>query len=305
MAPGSNVNLVVSSGANTTGVNTFDDGADANPGNQVCETQNGNGVCTLRAAVQESNALDGAQTITLPSGTYTISLPGQDEDSGSTGDLDITDNLTITSSSGNPSTVTILGGGLDRVFDIPQGSPTVTITGVTIQGGNINNSTGGGIRNVAGNLTVEDSVITGNQSAGSGGGLSHLDGTLVISETIVRNNISEGRGGGVQAQDGTVTISGNSQFLNNQANFGGGLSTGNANVSVTNTSMTGNQALGGGGGIYKFLHPGDLFPGVQAPTVRLQGTTLQGNTSNDCEGFLINGPNNIIGNTARCNLQSP
>jgi len=43
-------------------------GADANPGNGVCETAAGNGVCTLRAAIQESNALNqpaGAVLITV------------------------------------------------------------------------------------------------------------------------------------------------------------------------------------------------------------------------------------------------
>ncbi|MCL2464108.1 MAG: hypothetical protein FWF28_03440, partial [Micrococcales bacterium] len=34
-------------------------GADAAPGNGVCETAAGNGVCTLRAAIEESNALKG------------------------------------------------------------------------------------------------------------------------------------------------------------------------------------------------------------------------------------------------------
>ena len=35
-------------------------GADANPGDGKCETATGNGLCTLRAAIMESNALNGA-----------------------------------------------------------------------------------------------------------------------------------------------------------------------------------------------------------------------------------------------------
>lgn len=45
-------------------------GADANPGDGVCETATGNTVCTLRAAIEESNALNGAPgqvTITVAS----------------------------------------------------------------------------------------------------------------------------------------------------------------------------------------------------------------------------------------------
>jgi CSLREA domain-containing protein len=39
------------------GVNSTDDTSDANPGDGVCETVMGNSVCTLRAAIQEVNAL--------------------------------------------------------------------------------------------------------------------------------------------------------------------------------------------------------------------------------------------------------
>src|SRR5262245_54000162 len=53
-------------------VNSPSDVSDANPGNGVCETAPGNRVCTLRAAIQESNALAGDDTITLPPNTYLL-----------------------------------------------------------------------------------------------------------------------------------------------------------------------------------------------------------------------------------------
>ncbi|MGB0910636.1 MAG: PASTA domain-containing protein, partial [Nitrospirales bacterium] len=302
VAPGTAVALVISTGP--PGVNTFNDGTDANPGDQICETGTGNGICTLRAAIQEANALPGEQTISLPSGNYSLELSGQNEDNATTGDLDITDSLIIESSTGNATDVIISGQNLDRVFDIPQGNPTVTIRGLTIQDGSSSGSTGGGIRNMAGTLTVETSNIINNQSNGSGGGISHLDGSLTVQDTTISNNTSQGRGGGIQAANGTVTIT-TSQFTENEANFGGGLSTGEANVSVSNSSMTNNDANGGGGGIYKFLHLGDLFPNIQGPTVRIDETTLQGNLTNDCEGSIVNGSNNTLGNTTRCNLLSP
>ena len=43
-------------------VNTNVDLPDANPGNGVCETAPGNGICTLRAAIQEANALAGCRS---------------------------------------------------------------------------------------------------------------------------------------------------------------------------------------------------------------------------------------------------
>ncbi len=53
-------------------VNSPADVPDATPGNTVCETANGNGVCTLRAAIQEANALAGADIINI--GTITVTL---------------------------------------------------------------------------------------------------------------------------------------------------------------------------------------------------------------------------------------
>ena len=82
--------------AATFTVNSTGDATDANPGDGVAETAPDNGVCTLRAAIQEANALAGADTINLPAGTYTLSIAGANEDAAATGDLDITDNLTIT-----------------------------------------------------------------------------------------------------------------------------------------------------------------------------------------------------------------
>ena len=75
-------------------VNSTVDAVDANPGDGACATLGG--LCTLRAAVQETNARPGADTISVPPGTYVLAIPGAGEDVSVTGDLDITDDLTGT-----------------------------------------------------------------------------------------------------------------------------------------------------------------------------------------------------------------
>src|SRR5689334_7534298 len=55
-------------------VTTTTDAVDASPGNGQCAIAGGG--CTLRAAIQESNALGGSNTITLPAGTYMLSIGG-------------------------------------------------------------------------------------------------------------------------------------------------------------------------------------------------------------------------------------
>jgi CSLREA domain-containing protein len=104
-------------------VNSTVDAVDATPGDGVCDDGAGN--CTLGAAIMEANALVGADTITLPTGTYTISIAGTGEDAAETGDLDISDDLTINGAGAD--TTIIDGGGLDRVFQVFSGRPWTSL----------------------------------------------------------------------------------------------------------------------------------------------------------------------------------
>src|SRR3954468_21737047 len=51
--------------------------------------------CSLRGAIIKANGHGGADVINLPSGTYTLTVAGTGEDAAATGDLDITDSVTI------------------------------------------------------------------------------------------------------------------------------------------------------------------------------------------------------------------
>ena len=53
-------------------VNSSADAVDATPGDSVCD--DGAGHCTLRAAIMEANILLNADTVTVPAGTYTLTL---------------------------------------------------------------------------------------------------------------------------------------------------------------------------------------------------------------------------------------
>ncbi len=70
-------------------VDTALDDPDVLPGDSQCYTGEVPG-CSLRAAIQELNAMGGSHTITVPAGTYSISFPGTGEDAAATGDLDLT-----------------------------------------------------------------------------------------------------------------------------------------------------------------------------------------------------------------------
>src|ERR671923_1826190 len=57
-------------------VNSNADAGDWNPGDGICETANGNHVCTLRAAVQEANAAPGSTINFGLGGSITYLLTG-------------------------------------------------------------------------------------------------------------------------------------------------------------------------------------------------------------------------------------
>ena len=173
------------------------------------------GACSLREAIRAANldvrvdacrAGSGADRIRLPAGTYTFAIAGVDEDAASTGDLDITANLTIT---GAGRDLTILdAAALDRVFDI-LAPASVTMTDLTITGGALLDFTqsrlsGGGISN-AGSLDLIGIAVNGNQTFGEGGGIFSA-GRLVAHRSVISNNATLGGSagsGGIQASGDT------------------------------------------------------------------------------------------------------
>jgi CSLREA domain-containing protein len=123
-------------------VDSTADRVDSNIGDGVCRTSMG--TCTLRAAIQESNALSGHDTIQVPAGTFELGIPTINDDLPSTGDFDITDTVTIT---GAGMGATIIDGGippqnadpdargLDRLFEVHPTSGNVTFSNLALREG--------------------------------------------------------------------------------------------------------------------------------------------------------------------------
>src|SRR5262249_53683307 len=90
--------------------------------------------------------------------------------------------------------LTVSGNNTSRVFKVEAGE-TVSISGLTIAGGNTGAGNGGGIDNF-GALTVKASVFSGN-SAGGGGALAKEGGaTAPVGDSSFSGN-SAGSGGGI------------------------------------------------------------------------------------------------------------
>ena len=201
-----------------------------------------NGGCAAGSGVDTINfdALTLPATILLTNGQMIISTPmtlqgpGQDQ-------------------------LSIDAGGLSRVLRVDDsdqnGEIDVTVDGMTLTGGAIPGTfiegfNGAGIRN-AENLTLSNSLVTGNAETGNaGGGLYVRRGIVNIVGTTISLNSGQYAGGGIWNIDGAITltdssITGNSTPLGK----GGGIEIDGGAVSLLRTIVTGNTAARDGGGI--------------------------------------------------------
>jgi uncharacterized repeat protein (TIGR01451 family)/CSLREA domain-containing protein len=240
-------NFAVSIPAGAFTLNSTTDAVDSNPGDGICATAAN--ACTLRAAIMESNAHPGPDTISVPPGNYALTQAGQDEDAAATGDLDITDTVTILGA--DAATTIVDGGALDRVFHIT-GNFTVAMSDLTIRNGQLTGGQGGGIFNVTGRLTLTNVVVTQNQ-AGTGGGLNNsLGGKVIFINSAISENSGSGIGGGILNDIGSQLDISNSLITGNSTDTsGGGIYNQGSLFNLVNSTVTDNHApQGDGGGIY-------------------------------------------------------
>ncbi|MGH9948038.1 MAG: beta strand repeat-containing protein [Pyrinomonadaceae bacterium] len=207
---------------------------------------NAAGDCSLRGA--NSVALDGDTVVFEPGlfgGTQTIVLGGTE--------IEILQDITITGTGADR--LTIDGGpGTNRIFFID--GPTVTLSGMTLTGGNGNGSgtpdRGGAIAAANALLTLDSMNISGNSTVSESGGIDALNTTLVISRSTISGN-SSGSCGGLTASGGSLSIS-NSTVSGNTATVvnGGGICSLFGGGTIRNSTITNNAAgTAFGGGIVK------------------------------------------------------
>jgi CSLREA domain-containing protein len=172
-------------GAQTYTVNSPADGSDTNPGDGTCRSFGGQ--CTLRAAIEESNAHPGLDTIKILPGTYELEIPTINEDSDSSGDFDIRDSVAIVGTAATGVDATIIDGGfppdgspieqrgMDRLFEIHPTALHVTFSKLTMREG-FSDDAGAAIQNWSpGRVRVEDSRLIDNLASKTGGGINQAE----------------------------------------------------------------------------------------------------------------------------------
>lgn len=238
-------------------VDSSEDHVDMSHGDGVCLTTMG--TCTVRAAIEEANALAGLDRVLLPAGVYELSLAGVDEDLSATGDLDVLEDLEIRGAS---ESSTFLDAVVeDRVLDIVSvdRAPGVTLTlrQLTVRSGSVEQS--GGCLRVAegGTLLLDHVTIRDCECRRFGCGVFN-SGTLTGDEVSwLENHGTSGfaRGGALANVGGSASFELSRCLLaGNSASNGGGVyidTSPNATpLTVERCALVGNEVIQLGGGIH-------------------------------------------------------
>ncbi len=214
---------------------------------------------SLREAICWANAAAGADDITLPTGTYTLTLGSQLPT--------ITTEMTIT---GNGQANTIIQAAASsftvgyRVFEVTGGGD-LTLTNLTVRNG-------------------------GNDGLVYGGNIYSDGGTLTLDTVTVRSGQAQ-FGGGIAARNGAATMITNSTIADNRAQLtnagshGGGIYSSLSSLIISGSTISNNMATADGGGVYNF--------GNEASTVQITNSTISGNSAYD-GGGLVNSATLVI-----------
>lgn len=283
--------------AATITVNALTDAADATAGDGVCETAAANGVCTLRAAIQESNANAEPDTINFSvTGTITVAsnLPA------------ITAELAINGQS--PGSIVVSGGGNFSLLRYTGGTiGDYFVTNLTLQNGNSNGAPGGGLFFGAAafstlaltDVTVKDSDVI--NSRGGGIAIAANGQVTMTGGAVTGNAVTNGDGGGISNERGVLTLN-NVTISGNTAVNGGGIGLSGGTLTLTGSTISGNTATQDGGGLFLGVLTVVVPPSATSSTAALENCTIAGNLAANGGGIGGSATNNADSRMVHCTV---
>ncbi len=230
-------------------VNSNLDVGDNNVGDGICYIGFGFELCSLRAAVEEANALNGMQSITfdLPAEAI-IEIMGSP--------IDITQAIAITGQDNIPDELTetrIRTNGSEGIFRVDAPGQTVLLDHLLLSNGVFATEQGAAVRLLNGTLTLNNGVIQKFSSIGCGAAVHVAGGNLAVNNMQFEHNNAAADGGVLCSSGGDVQIA-DSVFLENSADSrGGALFVNGHDLSISGTHFSNNRAsngVGRGGAVF-------------------------------------------------------
>jgi hypothetical protein len=262
------------------------------------------GAGSLRQAIADSVVGD----------TIAIVLEGGDTITLTSGELLITNDLTIISSN---VPIAIDGGGNSRVLEIGS-SNSVVLDSLIITNGNAPDSGGGILVDSGGILTLTNCTVTGNL-AGAGGGI-YVSSTCVVAlnKCILSGNSATNSGGAIDVETNSTLAINDSTFAGNSAPWGGAIFSNFASNVVNICTLAANSAEDGGAianidsvliatGLSVLNNSagagGGIFNANNNSLLTLDNSILSGNLATNFGGGLIN-TNGGIATIDNCTVSS-
>ena len=198
------------------------------------------------------------------------------------------------------------------------------VSSTTINNSNISSNSGSAISNQGGNLTVNNSSLSGNSATGNGGAIYNDGGNVTINNSTISGNSASGDGAAIYnitttsfesgedgASDAYLYINNSTIAGNTSANEGGGIWNLDGRLSIANSTLSANSAQDGGGIYSDQDEATDYFQnwGMHISSTIVAGNTALlspdiDNTHNDptihSQFLLFSLGNNLIGNTSGC-----
>ncbi len=174
----------------------------------------------------------------------------------------------------------------------------LTITN-SVLSGNSSDSVGGAVAST-GQLTVQHSIVSGNTAGNAGGGLYGASGVEVDYSTIKNNSTTAAtssiKGGGGIFGRASVSLLRDDILDNTSASAAGGVYSA-FGMNVAQSTISGNMAMAGsGGGLY-------MNPATTGGSLEVSRSTLNGNTAQGNGGAVLGGTvglenSTLVGNVA-------
>ncbi len=188
------------------------------------------GSCTLRGAIAQADGGGGGEVVQVPSGHYTVNV----------NPIYVTNGMQVVGTAGPAATTVEHSGGTAGILSISSGASNVTVSGLTLTGGQ--GASGGAIASQASALTLSHDVFTnnttGSAAANATGGAVNVSGTGPTALTVKNSSFTANRAGD---DGGNTYMSGTGQ--------GGAIALiRGGTISVADSVFSLNRAGGSGGG---------------------------------------------------------